>query len=162
MLGGPIQIMKVNLTEFSWQRTLSYFAYLQTDMLVVANTASMSNFRICLIYNRFRLFPKFYLPANILFASNNIELSMKFTCFWPTITYHLPSPKYCVFSEKLIDITARIQFFSVIDVLCASSMPIVFLYIAHSEGPFWGLNMSKIINNCSLCSFALVQYITSR
>lgn len=94
-----IKITTVNIIEFSWQRTLSYFAYLQTDMLVVANTASMSTFRICLIHNSLRFFPKFYLPANILFASNNIELSMKFTCFWQTITYHLP-PKVLSIQRK--------------------------------------------------------------
>lgn len=86
-----IQIMVVNIIEFSWQRTLSYFAYLQTDMLVVANTASMSTFRIYFIHNRLHIFLKFYLPNNISFVGKSIELSMKFTCFWQTITYHLPT-----------------------------------------------------------------------
>lgn len=65
MLVGPAQIMTANVTEFSWQRTRSYFAYLQTDMPIVVNTASMSIFCIYFIYNRLHIFRRFYLPNNI-------------------------------------------------------------------------------------------------
>ncbi len=85
-----MQIMTANVTEFSWQRTLSYFAYLQTDMPVVANTASMSILCIYLIHNILRFFSVFYLPISISFAGKSIELSMKFTCFWQSISYNLP------------------------------------------------------------------------
>ena len=81
--------MKVNLTEFSWQRTLSYVAYLQTDMLVVANTASMSTLCIYFIHNRLHIFLTFYLPNNISFVGKSIELSMEFACFWTAISYNL-------------------------------------------------------------------------
>lgn len=96
MLVGPIQIMTACVTEFSWQRTRSYFAYLQTNMPLVANTASMSILCIYFIHNSLRIFPVFYLPINISFVGKSIELSMKFTCFWRAISYNLTTKMMCI------------------------------------------------------------------
>lgn len=96
MLVGPMQIMTANVTEFSWQHRCSYFAYLQTNMPIVANTASMSILCIHFIHNSLGVFPVFYLLNNISFADKSIELSKEFTCFWPTITYNLPPKVLCI------------------------------------------------------------------
>ena len=96
MLVGPIQIMTANVAEFSWQRTRSYFAYLQTNMPLVENTASMSILCIYFIHNSLQIFPVFYLSINISFAGKSIELSMEFTCFWRAIGYNLTAEMMCI------------------------------------------------------------------
>lgn len=73
--------MRISVCDFSWQRTSSCLAYLQTTLRLAENTLRINSFCISLINRVLWPFADGYLSCLMRFVDKSIALSGQYACF---------------------------------------------------------------------------------
>ena len=119
------QIRMVGDDDFSWQTSLSCFAYFQTEEHSFANTPEMSNICIRLTHRYLQTYAfLFYLFLNV-FPAKSIAFVRQSACFWRKRACKLRG-KLISFRPKMPCFSVKIRLISQRKSCFASSLPIDF------------------------------------